>query len=141
MIARTTTCANSSLNNENKISESAYLSAAKVVQSDKKRRIKRHYSNVLNEDMNSESESCCESKIGHSTSLSGAEAVHHNKKRRMQRQHSNVPNDSIYSESESSCDSRISESTSLSGAAKIIGDGNKKQKTLTYTKCSSYKEY
>ena len=36
-----TTCANGNLNNETKISESAYFSAAKVVHSDKKRRTKR----------------------------------------------------------------------------------------------------
>ena len=47
--------------------------------SDKKRRTKRQHSNVLNDDMNSESESSCESKIGHFSSLTGAEAVHSNK--------------------------------------------------------------
>ena len=80
--------------------------------SDKKRRTKRHHS-VLNDNMNSESESSCESKISHSTSLPGAQSVHSNKKQRMQRHHSNVPSDSIHSESESSCNSRNSESTSL----------------------------
>ena len=77
---------------ETKIKESAYFSAAKVVHSDKKRRTKRQHSHVLNDDMNSESESSCESKIGHFSSLTGAEAVHSNKKQRMERQHSNVPN-------------------------------------------------
>ena len=80
-----TTCANVNLNNETKISESAYFSAAKVVHSDKKRRTKRQHSNVLNDDMNSESESSCESKIGHFSSLTGAEDVHNNKKQRIHR--------------------------------------------------------
>ena len=87
---RLTTCANGSFDHENKISESAYLSAAKVVHSDKKQRTKRQHSNVLNDDLDSESESSCESKIGHSKSLSGAQAGHSNKKRKMQRQHSDV---------------------------------------------------
>ena len=59
--------------------------------SDKKRRTERQQSNVLNDDMNSESESSCKSKISHFSSLTGAEAVHSNKQR-MQRQHSDVPN-------------------------------------------------
>ena len=74
-----TTCANGNLSNETKISESAYFCVGKVVHSDKKRRTKRQHSNVLNDDMNSESESSCESKIGHFSSLTGAEAVHSNK--------------------------------------------------------------
>ena len=121
-----TTCANGSLNNETKISEPAHSRAAKVVHSDQKQRTKRQHSKLLNDDVNSESESSCDSKISHSTSWSGAKVVHSNKKRRMQRQNLNVPKDGIYSESDSSCNSRISESTSLSGAT--VASINKKLK-------------
>ena len=102
------------MNNETKISEPAHSPAAKVVHSGQKQRTKRHHSKLLNDYINSESESShCDSKISHSTSWSGAKVVHSNEKRRMQRQNLNVPKDSIYSESDSSCNSRISESTSL----------------------------
>ena len=121
-----TTCANGSLNNETKISEPAHSPAAKVVHSDQKQRTKRQHSKLLNDDVNSESESSCDSKISHSTSWSGAKVVHSNKKRRMQRQNLNVPKDGIYSESDSSCNFRISESTSLSGAT--VASINKKLK-------------
>ena len=121
-----TTCANGSLNNETEISEPAHSPAAKVVHSDQKQRTKRQHSKLLNDDVNSESESSCDSKISHSTSWSGAKVVHSNKKRRMQRQNLNVPKDGIYSESDSSCNSRISESTSLSGAT--VASINKKLK-------------
>ena len=120
-----TTCANSRLNNETKISEPAHQSpAAKVVPSDEKQRAKRQHSKLLNDDVNSESESTCDSKISHSTSWSGAKGVHGNKNQKMQRQNLNVPKDGIYNESDSSCNSRISESTSLSGAT--VASINKK---------------
>jgi len=123
-----TTYANGSFNNKATISESAYLSAAKVVHDDKKQRIKRQHSKTLNDAMDSESESSCESKISHSKSLLREQAVHSNKKRKIQRQHSNVPNGSTYSESGISCNSRVNESTSLSHATKTIGHSTKKQK-------------
>ena len=111
-----TTCANGTLNNEIKISEPAHSPPAKVLHSDEKERTKRRHSKLLNEDVNSESESTCDSRISHSTSWSGAKVVHGNKKRRKQRQNLNVPKEGIYNESECSYNSRISESTSLSGA-------------------------
>ena len=52
---------------------------------------------LLNDDVNSESESSCDSKISHSTSWSGAKVVHSNKKRRMQRQNLNVPKNGLES--------------------------------------------
>ena len=118
------TCANGSLKTGTKISEPAHSPAAKVVHSDQKQRTKRQHFELLNDEVNSESESSCDSKISHSTSWSGAKVVHSNKKRRMQRQNLNVPKDCIYSESDSSCNSRISESTCLSGAT--VASINKK---------------
>ena len=114
-----TTCANGTLNNEIKISEPAHSPAAKVLHSDEKERTKRHHSKLLNEDVNSESESTCDPRLSPSTSWSGAKVVHGYKKRRMQRQNLNVPKEGIYNESDCSCNSRISESTSLSGATVV----------------------
>ena len=92
----------------------------------KKKRTKRQHSKLLNEDVNSGSETSCDSKIPHLGQVQKLCTVIRNEECK---DDLNVPKDSTYSERDSSCNSRIIESTSLSGAT--VASINKKPKTKT----------
>ena len=75
---------------DSKISHSTSWSGAKVVHSNKKRRMQRQNLNVPKDGIYSESDSSCNFRISESTSLSGATVASINKKLKAKRKHSNV---------------------------------------------------
>ena len=76
---------------DSKISHSTSWSGAKVVHSNRKRRMQRQNLNLPKDSIYSESDNSCNFIIGESTSLSGATVASINKKLKAKRKHSNVP--------------------------------------------------